>query len=473
MKMKKLLSAVLAVAMAASFAACGSDNSGSAGSDGGENKTEKKEEGGSSSSGDKITINMYSFTEEVPGMWDKFCETYPEFGEKYELKKTVIPTTDQQYQPALDQALQGGGKDAPDIYCAEAAFILKYTQGDAKDFAMPYKDLGIDVDAKIKEADIAQYTIDIGSRDGQVVGLGYQATGGAFIYRRSIAKEVFGSDDPADVAAAIGGGSGNLDKFWEAAETLKSKGHAIISGDGDLWHLCEKSAESGWIVDGKLNIAPMRENFLDYSKKLKDNGWHNDTEDWKDAWFADMKGEGDTPCLGFFGPAWLVNYSLKDNCGGTKEGEGTFGDWAVCESPVGFFWGGTWLLANKDIPDEKKEAVAKFIEWVTLDSSETGLQYLWANGKMNESGTKDVVASNTVMKKSDGTVAILGGQNMFDVFTKANVYATGKNDTQYDEKINGFWRDQVRAYAHGEKDRDAAIADFKANVKENINVTVE
>ena len=92
---------------------------------------------------------------------------------------------------------------------------------------------------------------------------------------------------------------------------------------------------------------------------------------------------------------------------------------------------------------------------------------------MNESGTKDVVASNTVMKKSDGTVAILGGQNMFDVFTKANVYATGKNDTQYDEKINGFWRDQVRAYAHGEKDRDAAIADFKANVKENINVTVE
>ena len=26
--------------------------------------------------------------------------------------------------------------------------------------------------------------------------------------------------------------------------------------------------------------------------KLKENNYHNDTEDWKDAWFADMKGEG-------------------------------------------------------------------------------------------------------------------------------------------------------------------------------------
>ena len=43
--------------------------------------------------------------------------------------------------------------------------------------------------------------------DGKIVALGYQATGGAFIYRRSIAKDVWGSDDPATVKAKIGGGS--------------------------------------------------------------------------------------------------------------------------------------------------------------------------------------------------------------------------------------------------------------------------
>ena len=45
--------------------------------------------------------------------------------------KRQYATTDGAYQPALDQALAGGGSDAPDIYVAEAAFILKVCSGDA------------------------------------------------------------------------------------------------------------------------------------------------------------------------------------------------------------------------------------------------------------------------------------------------------------------------------------------------------
>ena len=77
------------------------------------------------------------------------------------------------------------------------------------------------------------------------------------------------------------------------------------------------------------------------------------------------------------------------------------------------------------------------------------------------------------MAKSNGELDFLGGQNMFDVFIPANQFANGKNLTQYDETINTAWRDQVRAYAAGEKDRDAAIADFKQTVADNLDVTVE
>ena len=138
---------------------------------------------------DKTVINVMSFTDEVPKMIDRYMELHPDFADKYEVKTTIIATTDGLYQPALDQALAQGGADAPDLYCAESAFVLKYTQGDCAQYAAAYKDLGIDVDAMIKDADIAQYSVDIGTRpsDGAVVGLGYQATGGAFIYRRSIA----------------------------------------------------------------------------------------------------------------------------------------------------------------------------------------------------------------------------------------------------------------------------------------------
>ncbi len=137
------------------------------------------------------TLNLYAFTDEVPKMVEKYIELHPDCG--IELNSTIIATTDGAYQPALDQALMAGGEEAPDIYVAEAAFVLKYSQGDAAGFAMPYEDLGIDVDAALEEAQIAQYSAEIGTNpDGDLVALGYQATGGAFIYRRSVAQAAFG-----------------------------------------------------------------------------------------------------------------------------------------------------------------------------------------------------------------------------------------------------------------------------------------
>lgn len=413
-------------------------------------------------------INLWSFTDEVPNMLDKYKELNPDF--PYEIENTIIATTEGAYQPALDEALAAGGDDAPDIYCAEAAFILKYTQGDAYQFAAPYKDLGIDVDKLIEEAEIAPYTVEVGTNpDGDVVGLGYQATGGAFIYRRSIAKDVWGTDDPDVIKDKIGPG---WDKFFEAAEELRAKGYAIVSGDGDIWHAIENSSDKGWIVDGKLYIDPKREEFLDLSKKLKDNDYHNDTQDWDEAWFADMKDAGPKKVFGYFGPAWLINYTIAPNCGGEQPGEGTYGDWAVCEPNVGFFWGGTWVLANKD--SKAKATVGDIIEWITLDSSETGLQYFWANGTLSgPGGTKDTVASNKVMSISDGTLDFLSGQDMFEVYIPANEFAKGTNLTQYDETINSFWREQVREYTAGKKSREQAIEDFKQQVADNLDVIVE
>ena len=476
--MKKLIASILcACTISTLLVGCGStsDQADQAGDTTAETQTDAESEESTESTGDAETnadgdhvINVWAFTDEVPNMIEKYKELHPDFD--YDINTTIIATTDGAYQPALDQALASGGADAPDIYCAEAAFVLKYTQGDASQYAAAYEDLGIDVATMTKDADIAQYTMDIGTNpDGKLVALGYQATGGAFIYRRSIAKDVWGTDDPAEISKKIGPG---WDQFYNAAAELKAKGYGIVSGDGDIWHAVENSSDKGWIVDGKLNIDPKREEFLDLSKKLKDNGYHNDTQDWQDAWFADMKGEGAQQIFGFFGPAWLINYTLAPNCGGEKVGEGTYGDWAVCEPPIGFFWGGTWLLANKDT--QKKEAVKDILEWITLDSSEEGLQYMWANGTYNgEGGTKDGVASGTVMSKSDGSVEFLGGQNMFDVFVPANSYAKGTNLTQYDETINTYWREQVREYTAGNKSREQAIADFKQQVADNLDVIVE
>ena len=93
--------------------------------------------------------------------------------------------------------------------------------------------------------------------------------------------------------------------------------------------------------------------------------------------------------------------------------------------------------------------------------------------QMNDAGTKDAVASGTVMSKSDGSVDFLGGQNMFEVFVPANKYANGTNLTQYDETINNYWRGQVREYTAGNKSREQAITDFKQQVADNLDIIVE
>lgn len=419
---------------------------------------------------DKTTINLWSFTDEIIGMFNKYLELHPEVAEKVELNTTMINNDGDAYVNAIDLALADG---TVDIYGAEAAYVFKYAQGDASEYAASYEELGIDVEKAVADAEIAPYTVEIGTRpaDGKVVALGYQATGGAFIYRRSIAQAVWGSDDPAVVAEKIGAGSGNWDAFFAAAEEVKNAGYKMVSGKGDVWNVLEKAAETGWVVDGKLNIDPVRESYLDIAKQLKDNDYMNDTSAWGEAWFADMTKSGNV--LGFYGPAWLVNYTLGPNSG---EGDNSSaGDWAVCAPNVGFFWGGTWLLAGKGaIADPVKAEIVKgFIEWVTLDTSDEGLQYLWANGLMNENGTKDTVASGVVMAKSNGETAFLGGQNMFDEFIPANTYASGKSMTQYDSTINGSWDAAVGQYASGELSREEAIEEFKLDLSGKLEIEID
>lgn len=415
----------------------------------------------------KVTINLWSFTDELQGMMNKYLELHPEMAEKYEINSTVINNDGSAYVNALESALMNGEVD---IYGAEADYVFKYSQGEASEYAVPYVDLGIDVEGGIAAAEIAPYTIDIGTRpsDDQVVALAYQSTGGAFIYRRSIAKAVWGTDDPAVIAEKIGAGTNSWDTFFAAAQEVKDAGYAMVSGKGDIWNVIKTAAPTGWVVDNTLNIDPMREQYLDLAKTLKDNGFMNDTTAWQEAWFADMKAE--SKVFGFYGPAWLINYTLGPNSG---EGESSSaGDWAVTAPNVGFYWGGTYLLAGTKDP-AKVELIKGFIEWVTLDTTDDGLQYMWANGLMNENGTKDTVASNVVLARSNGETEFLSGQNMFEYFIPANEYATATNMTQYDSVCNDAWGDAVGQYVAGNVDRDGAIALFKETISGKLDVDID
>lgn len=401
--------------------------------------------------GDEV-IHLWGYSSDAAAIVEKFVELHPDFADKYTVAVTIVPTDGGGYQEALDKALAAGEDKAPDIYMVESNFAVKYTQGDMSKFAATFKELGIDADNKIKAAEIAQYSVDIGTRDGEVVALSYQSTSGAMIYRASIAKQVFGTDDPAEIEKIFGAGTGSWDKFWDAANTLKSSGYKVVSGVNDVWQACSTNTSQPWVdSDHNLVISPEREEYFDFAKKLIDEGFANGNNSWSEGWYKDMQ-NSDVFC--YFGPDWMINYVMMGNSGGYSVGEGSYGDWRVCLPPVGFYWGGTWVLGNRNT--DQKEGVAELIEWITLDTSDTGLQYLWATDMMNNY-TQDTVASNVVMAKVHFDCDFCGGQNIFETYMKCNVLASGKNATQYDETINLYFLDYAQQYAYGYFNRDDAI----------------
>lgn len=111
---------------------------------------------------------------------------------------------------------------------------------------MPVADLGITED---EVADQYQYTKDVMTdADGNLKGLSWQGCPGTMIYRRDIAKEVFGTDDPAEVQKKVA----DWDTFKATAEELKEKGYQMTSTVNDSYRVFSNNVSTPWVVDGKI-----------------------------------------------------------------------------------------------------------------------------------------------------------------------------------------------------------------------------
>jgi hypothetical protein len=421
-----------------------------------------------------IWTNSYEeFESDIPG---QFIKIHPEFGDKYTIEYTFINGGDEEYQKALNEAVGSSFMEQPDIYFV-SPYWTSYVKGDMSKYAATYKELGIDVDNKIKEADIESNVVDLGVRDGEVVGLGYRSNTCVMIYRASIAREVFGTDDPSEIEKIVGGGSGSWDKFFKAAEKLNEKGYAAVSGPEDILFTNQDSKGSPWIKDGQLVIDPQKEKELDLAKKICDKKWSNDTEYWDDNWNADLNGTGARQTFAFFGPTWLLDLYKHRASVDDYTGLATYGDFRVCVPPVGFGTCGYLMLVNKNTTGKDPDlasGVAELVEWYTLDTTETGFQYLWASGTVdwdNNSYTvteKDTVVSNTVMAMLKNESDVCGGQDINPVFIAASRKASANHISEYDDPIEGIWRDVVLEYAHGNLSKNEAIEKFRKRVNDEV-----
>ncbi|MBP3278078.1 MAG: carbohydrate ABC transporter substrate-binding protein, partial [Butyrivibrio sp.] len=140
----------------------------------------------------------------------------------------ITPNEENAYQNRLDELLlaqdSAAADDKVDLFLVEADYAVKYTD---TDYTMPIKDLGITDDELKDQYSYTQAVVT--DSNGVLKGSSWQGCPGVMIYNREIAKEVFGSDDPADIQPLFS----DWDKFFESAGKLDAAGYDVISSTAD------------------------------------------------------------------------------------------------------------------------------------------------------------------------------------------------------------------------------------------------
>ena len=156
-------------------------------------------------------INIYSwnteFRDRVTAVYSKVESTSSDgtvttLTDGTEIHWIINPNQDGVYQQKLDEALirqvDASGDDKVDIFLSETDYVNKYID-EVVDVAVPLTELGIDPESDLADQfEFAKTTPS--DQSGVQRGSTWQGTPGLLVYRRDIALEVFGTDDPAEIA---------------------------------------------------------------------------------------------------------------------------------------------------------------------------------------------------------------------------------------------------------------------------------
>ena len=392
-------------------------------------------------------------TDHYPG-YEEVDATTGKIGE-VTVNWTITPNDDNAYQNNLDAALlaqaDAAADEKVDIFLIEADYALKYVD---TDFTMPVADLGI------TEEDLAnqyQYTKDIVTdSNGVLKGVSWQGCPGILFYNRAAALEVLGTDDPAEVQEYVK----DWDTFNQTAATMAEAGYSMVSSVNDTYRVYSNNVTSPWVVDGKINIDANIMKWAEDSKAMVDAGYTGTHELWSDDWSKGFYPEGKVFC--YFGPAWLINFSMAAD---TEGSIGYEGGWGAATGPQGFFWGGTWICAaaGTDNPTIVKDIM---LQLTTNEEIMTGIVKADDDFVNNKPAMEAMAADESYSSK------ILGGMNPLAMYCEGAGSIDLSNLSAYDQACNEEFQNAMKNYFEGNAEMDEALDLFyKAVVEKHPELT--
>ena len=393
---------------------------------------------------DGKVLKIYAWNEEFKG----FFEKYYNVPEGVTVEWVITPSDNGGYQDKLDTDLLNG--EQVDMFLAEADYIQKYADSD---YTQDITAMGV-----TDFSNAYEYTVKAASdANGVVKGVSFQCCPSALIYRRSIAKDVLGTDDPAEVQAALD----SWEKFEAVADEAKAKGYYMTASFAETYRVFSNNCTSAWVdeennlqFDDQINAwIAQTEKFIANEETLTAGIWDQEKND-------QMFASGKTMC--FFGPAWYFNFCM----GNAQDPEnGCSGDWAICQGPAAHFWGGTWLMApagtqNADIV---ADIMNTFINNEEVCTALVANEAQFSNNKaVNEKFAADPEYGS----------AFLGGQNDVAVFAGMTDGIKWENHTIYDQLLNEGLQNNLQEYFKKNVDKDTAMSNFYKFVNETYPAIV-
>ena len=449
MKLKKLMAIALSGAMVLSMAACGSSSEGGSASNG---------ESASAANGDESLV-----------VWT-LASDLKDFGARYQEKTgvnvetVVIEPAD--YPTKVQTALMGGETE-PDIIVGEPQMLEDFYDNG---FFADLDELG----AKDYEGQIVDYVWKVGQdSEGIQRAISYQITPAGIYYRRDIAQEVFGTDDPEEIGKLFA----DYDTILQTAQTLKDAGYRIFASDAEINYF---SGDSAWVVDNKLNVSDARFDYMDLVIDLYQNDLTAYANQWSTPWYQAMSGEvpiltaeiqnyeddsvnvwdaeafeeatadlEKTTVFAFGLPSWGV-LTMRDNVGETS------GKWGVCAGPAYGFGGGTYIGISS--LSEKKDLAWDFVKFCTLDEETADWWIDYSEG--------DTVSLISALEKhKDDANEVYGGEKLYSFWLEQAKGIDYSKVTKYDKVIGDAWGAAISSIKTGQATKDEALATFYDTVE--------
>lgn len=417
--------------------------------------------GGSKNTDDNVNsgkpVQVWTLSKDLKTFADRYMEKFPD----KKIEVTVIAPAD--YPTKVSTALRGKST-TPDIIVGEPQMLQGFMKaGYFADLSQdPYK-------ADQYKDKMIDYVYKAGTDSaGKVRALSYQVTPGGIIYRRDIAKKVYGDDSPEFMAKKFD----SLDSMMKTANEMKAAGYRIFSDTGNLrWFTNTGKDPKPWVVNNELQMTEGKMKYFDTSVELYKQQLTAFASEWSPAWYASMKGaipstedgaaafnkaEGKeavagatTEVFSYALPTW-GSLILRDNAGDKA------GQYGITTGMTPYFAGGTFVGISTY--SQNKNAAWDFMKFVTVE--EDTLKW-WS-----ETSNGDIVSSKAVLAANkDVENKMFGGQKTYKFWAEQAEKVNYSLVSEYDDQIGKFFGQAINAVQTGEKTKEQALADFYKNVK--------